>query len=123
MRAYFKADGESRVSDGTGRYEIAIDDFHVAGRILRLEADGVGAGKGGVNEGRGGAGINERKCLDRGAAEAKGDRDDDVFFGVRVGRRDYGSIEKKSVDRNGTLVTAGATRARCTAQRKALFYN
>jgi hypothetical protein len=126
MRADFEADGESRMGDGTRRDEIAIDDFYIAGRILRLETNGVGAGKGGIDEGRGGARINKRKCLDRGAAEAKGDSDNDVFFRVEVGveRRDCGSVKRESVGRSGASGTmAGATRARCTAQRKALCYN
>jgi hypothetical protein len=116
MRADLETDRESSVGDGTRRDEIAIDDLYIAGRVLRLEVDGMGAGEGGINEGRAGARINKRKGLDRSAAGAEGDSDDDVFFWVW--ERDCGSVKQKPVGQSGMSGTvAEATMAETTRAR------
>jgi hypothetical protein len=80
MRADFKLDRDGFVGDGAGRDGASINNLEVSRRSLEPEGNGVGLSEGGIDKGRGRAGIDQRKGWNRGAGITDSNRQDNGFF-------------------------------------------
>lgn len=73
--ADLESQGDGLVGDGTGSNRTAVSNLQLLRRSLELEIDGVTMDKGGVDEGRGGTGVDQGKSRNRDTADNDNSRE------------------------------------------------
>ena len=95
MRTDRELDGKGIVGNVAGGDGASIGNLQRSGDGLGTEADGMGLGKGGVDERRTGAAVNHGDSLNRGALCDKGDGENEEVWGSGDRRRDRGTVERE----------------------------
>ena len=90
VRTDRELDRESFVGDNTGGNGASIGNLQSSWRCPETEADGMGTGKGGVDEGRNGTAVDQGGCLDRRTLGDEGDRGNEEIWGIGFAQRSCG---------------------------------